>query len=39
MEDPWDLIVEVDFINKTVDGVAFDIFVKYGLAKGEYQDA
>ena len=39
MEDPWDLCVEIDFINKTVDGVAFDTFVKYGLAKGEYLNA
>ena len=39
MEDPWDLCVEVDFINKTVNGADFDTFVKYGLAKGEYQDA
>jgi hypothetical protein len=35
----WDTCVEIDFVKKTVDGVAFDIFVKYGLAKGEYQDA
>jgi len=35
----WDLSVEIDFVKKTVDGVAFDTFVKYGLAKGEYQDA
>lgn len=35
----WDPCVEIDFINKTVDGVAFDTFVKYGLAKGEYQNA
>ena len=39
MADPWDLCVEIDFVKKTVDGVAFDTFVKYGLAKGEYQDA
>jgi hypothetical protein len=35
----WDQCVEIDFVNKTVDGVAFDTFVKYGLAKGEYQNA
>jgi hypothetical protein len=38
--DTWgDPCVVIDFANKTVDGVAFDTFVKYGLAKGEYQDA
>ena len=39
MTDSWDLCVEIDFVNKTVDGVAFNTFVKYGLAKGEYQNA
>lgn len=39
MEDPWDLCVEIDFVKKTVDGIAFNTFVNYGLAKGEYQDA
>ena len=34
-----DPCVVIDFANKTVDGVAFDTFVKYGLAKGEYQNA
>jgi len=29
MEDPWDLCVEVDFINKTVNGKSFDKFVNY----------
>jgi hypothetical protein len=39
MTDMWDPCVEIDFVKKTVDGVAFDTFVKYGLAKGEYQNA
>ncbi len=38
--DTWgDPCVVIDFANLTVDGVAFDTFVKYGLAKGEYENA
>lgn len=38
-DDLGDFQVEVNFINQTVEGVPFDTFVKYGLAKGEYQNA
>lgn len=38
--DTWgDLCVVINFADKTVNGVAFDTFVKYGLAKEEYQNA
>ena len=35
----WAENVMVDFVKKEVNDTAFDIFVNYGLAKGEYQDA
>ena len=38
-EDLGEFQVEVNFINQTVNNTAFDIFVNYGLATGEYQDA
>lgn len=37
--DSWAENVMVDFVKKEVNDTAFDIFVNYGLAKGEYQDA
>jgi len=39
MTDAWDLCVEIDFVNKTVDRVPFNTFTKYQIAKGEYQNA
>lgn len=38
-EDLGDFQVEVNFINQTIEGVPFNTFVEYGLAKGEYLNA